>query len=415
MYAVIDLETTGLHTSRHDRVVEIAIVHVGPRGDIESEWCTLVNPERDLGPQHIHGITAAEARVAPRFAQLAGAVAGRLRGRVPVAHNWAFDGQFLAAEFARMGIVAPVRYEAGLCTMRLAGQFFPGSSRGLADCCAAAGIALTRAHSALHDARAAARLLAHFLRVTGQPPPWAHRFAGAPDAWPALADSGVALVGRRAEGQVEEHFLGRLVDRMPRSHRPDADAYLEVLDRALLDRHVSAAEADALVAVAQRLGLGRADVVELHRQYLQALAAFAAADGIVTAEERDDLETVARLLGLGGGQAAQMVRMARHAASLLGAGTSPVPRQRGGGARQRFRLEAGDLVVFTGDMGEPREVWAARAGAAGLRVGAGVTRKTRLLVAADPDTMSGKGKKAAEYGIPVVHPAAFLGMLPSGS
>ncbi|MER7279785.1 exonuclease domain-containing protein [Dactylosporangium sp. NPDC000244] len=118
MYAVIDLETTGLHTSRHDRVVEIAIVHVGPRGDIEREWCTLVNPERDLGPQHIHGITAAEARVAPRFAQLAGAVAGRLRGRVPVAHNWAFDGQFLAAEFARMGIVAPVRYEAGLCTMR---------------------------------------------------------------------------------------------------------------------------------------------------------------------------------------------------------------------------------------------------------------------------------------------------------
>ncbi|WP_433090310.1 hypothetical protein ACQP1P_40185 [Dactylosporangium sp. CA-052675] len=56
-------------------MVEIAIVHVDSRGDVESEWCTLVNPERDLGPQHIHGITAAEARVAPRFA------AGRGGGR----------------------------------------------------------------------------------------------------------------------------------------------------------------------------------------------------------------------------------------------------------------------------------------------------------------------------------------------
>jgi DNA polymerase III subunit epsilon len=36
-----------------------------------------------------------------------------------------------------------------------------------------------------------------------------------------------------------------------------------------------------------------------------------------------------------------------------------------------------------------------------------------VLVAADPDSMSGKARKAAQYGIPVVHPAAFLRMLPS--
>ena len=62
MYAVVDVETTGLRPSWHDRVVEIAIVHVDDAGTIEAEWCTLVNPQRDLGPQHIHGITAAEAR-----------------------------------------------------------------------------------------------------------------------------------------------------------------------------------------------------------------------------------------------------------------------------------------------------------------------------------------------------------------
>jgi hypothetical protein len=50
---------------------------------------------------------------------------------------------------------------------------------------------------------------------------------------------------QRVEGQVEEHFPARLVDRLPRTYRPDADAYLEILDRALLDRQISATEADA--------------------------------------------------------------------------------------------------------------------------------------------------------------------------
>ena len=71
MYAVIDLETTGLNPDRHDRIVEIAIVHVDAAGDITYEWSTLVNPHRDMGPQHIHGISAADARRAPSFAQVA--------------------------------------------------------------------------------------------------------------------------------------------------------------------------------------------------------------------------------------------------------------------------------------------------------------------------------------------------------
>jgi DNA polymerase-3 subunit epsilon len=74
-------------------------------------------------------------------------------------------------------------------------------------------------------------------------------------------------------------------------------------------------------------------------------------------------------------------------------------------------LAAGDIVVFTGQMDEPREIWEARADAVGLSVGKGVTMKTKLVVAADPDSMSGKAGQAQKYGIPVVHPAAFLQML----
>ena len=55
-FAVIDLETTGLFAGGHDRIVEIAVVHTDAHGSVTGAWETLVNPQRDLGPQRIHHI-----------------------------------------------------------------------------------------------------------------------------------------------------------------------------------------------------------------------------------------------------------------------------------------------------------------------------------------------------------------------
>jgi DNA polymerase III subunit epsilon len=38
---------------------------------------------------------------------------------------------------------------------------------------------------------------------------------------------------------------------------------------------------------------------------------------------------------------------------------------------------------------------------------AGLTRRTKVLVAADPDSLSGKAKKARDYGIPIITEAAL--------
>ena len=62
-------------------------------------------------------------------------------------------------------------------------------------------------------------------------------------------------------------------------------------------------------------------------------------------------------------------------------------------------------------MEPPRWSWKRTLGRQGLQVGDNVTKKTRLLVAADPDSMSGKAKKARQYGVPVVHPIAYRRML----
>lgn len=404
MYAVIDVETTGLRTTWHDRICEIAIVHVDAAGRITGDWCSLVNPERDLGPQHVHGITAAEARRAPVFADLAGQISLLLRDRVVVAHNLAFDAAFLVAEYARLGLSAPVGREYGLCTMNLAAQLLPNAGRSLRDCCLAAGIAQHRAHSALDDARAAAALLSRYLHRVGTPPPWQQLVLNAATlTWPELPEADVLPMPRRHRHEVEEHFLARLVDRLPRvTSPPQADTYLSLLDHALLDRHVSTVEADALVEVAAELGLSRAEVLGLHRVYLHALAAEARDDGTVTEIERADLHTVAMLLGLARADVAAVLDPGpdpEHRRS-----TRPLPAP-------AFRLLPGDTVVFTGQTAEPRELWEERARAAGLTVGRGVTRTTRLLVAADPDTMSGKARQARRHRVPIIHAGAFLGLL----
>jgi DNA polymerase-3 subunit epsilon len=61
-------------------------------------------------------------------------------------------------------------------------------------------------------------------------------------------------------------------------------------------------------------------------------------------------------------------------------------------------------------MSRPRSEWEAELDQRGLVVGAH-TRGTRVLVAADPDSMSGKAKKAREYGVPIINEGALTRLL----
>ncbi|HEX3790003.1 MAG TPA: exonuclease domain-containing protein [Pseudonocardiaceae bacterium] len=402
-FAVVDVETTGFLAGRNDRIVEIAVVELDHTGETVREWCTLVNPKRDLGPQQIHLISSAEILDAPTFADIAGDVAEHLAGSVLVAHNLAFDSRFLDAEFGRFGSAPALTAAPGLCTMRLSSQFLTTSRRTLESCCAAAGVPLTNAHSALHDARAAAGLLRYFRTASRQSRPWPELIGQAESwRWPVLPAPSGRVTTRHETRQQPVHFLARLVDQLPRvTDPPEADSYLAVLDNALLDRHLSVSEQNELVEVATELGLSRADVVPLHRSYLLALARAAWADHVVTDDERADLRLVARLLGLDRSEVER----------ALADGRSPAtePAVRAGG----FQLRAGDPVVFTGATKQPREAWETQARSVGLVVGGGVTKKTRLVVAADPDSLSGKAAKARTYRIPIVTEDAFATLINS--
>ena len=76
---VFDTETTGL--GKFDRVVEVAAITIdSSTGEIVDEFETLINPQRDIGPISIHGITASMVETAPTFGEIAVALGRRLTG-----------------------------------------------------------------------------------------------------------------------------------------------------------------------------------------------------------------------------------------------------------------------------------------------------------------------------------------------
>jgi len=159
-FAVVDLETTGFSPTE-ERIVEVAVVVLDEAGTEVGAFCTLVDPGRDPGPTHIHGITAEMLVGAPTFAGVHPYLAGLLSGRVVVGHNIdRFDLAFLLAEVRRLGDDLAPDTVVTIDTLRLAQSYLdlPGKAR-LVDCCDHYELTWDDHHSALGDARVTADLL----------------------------------------------------------------------------------------------------------------------------------------------------------------------------------------------------------------------------------------------------------------
>lgn len=383
-YAVIDLETTGFRTS--DRILEIGVVLLDERARIQGRWESLIQPDRDIPNTEIHGIAAGDVATAPRFADIAVEVAELIAGRILIAHNAPFDMAFLVAEFARVGVELHVQSHH-LCTMQLAAQLLPGSPRKLSDCLVVIGDDNEAPHNALADAEATARLFAVLLpMIRGHQLP--RPLPGAPGG----VDKRSAALPRGARREAPGEWLRRISAGLPGTGDTDRDAYRALLASALADDALSATEVEYLLSCARDLGMSREDVTEEHESYLRQMAVEAWADGVVTDAEREVIHSVAASLGVTSG----IDELLRE--PLEGPG------------RERIQLRPGDRITFTGATELPREVWAERARQAGLEVG-GVSRDSVLLIAADPDSRSGKARRAAELGVPVVSEPVFAALL----
>ncbi|MCY3699303.1 MAG: 3'-5' exonuclease [Gemmatimonadetes bacterium] len=199
-YAVVDVETNGGIAGRNGRVVEIAIVDVD-RGAIGGCYSTLVDAGVAIPPwiTRLTGIRTEMTHGAPSFSQICDRVRGRLRGRVFVAHNAAYDWGFLRAEMRRAGAGLP--RGPRLCTVHMARRLLPGlERRGLDSVADYYGIEIRERHRARGDAVATARILVRML-ADAERRGWT--------TWPAL---------RKALGPVPTRGRGRRRGRHSERH-----------------------------------------------------------------------------------------------------------------------------------------------------------------------------------------------------
>ncbi len=412
---VIDVETTGLFPNGHDRIIEIAAIKINPDGIRTDQFETLVNPNRDVGPTFIHKITSREVQTAPYFNEIAGDVLGFISDSILVGHNVVFDLRFIRAEFARLGIELPAFPYA--CTLALSRIFAPAlNCRKLGSLCSELGIDYTNAHSAIYDAQATTEILQNFglfpvdhlceyIRYHPE------ELCNINTTWPQISKSGRVQTRCQALALLTNKpcYLGQLVMRLENidCKHASSNEYLDLLDRALEDRRVTREEADRLEICAIDLGLSRSDVVSLHHDYMGSVMRAALSDGIITEPEKEDLEKVRILLGI----SAEWFHGIMHHESLNQRETK---RNRPSHCVECF----GKKVCFTGSLkccinGEraSRGVAIQIAEEAGMIIQQGVTKSLDYLVAADPDSLSGKARKAHEYNVRVIAEPVFWQMV----
>ncbi|MGS2740604.1 exonuclease domain-containing protein [Sinomicrobium sp. M5D2P17] len=162
MYAIVDVETTGLGGDAN-RITEIAIaIHDG--NTLVEEFHSLVNPEVPISP-YVTGLTGIDNDMvmdAPVFADIADTIAQLTEEKIFVAHNVGFDYNVIRKEFQRNG--REFRRKK-LCTVRLSRQLFPGlKSYSLGKLCSHLNIPIQDRHRAKGDTDATVILFEKLLQ-----------------------------------------------------------------------------------------------------------------------------------------------------------------------------------------------------------------------------------------------------------
>ncbi len=184
---LFDTETTGLDPQAGDRVIEVACLELVRDLPTGRSFHRFIDPERDIDPEasRVHGLTRADLRGKPRFAEVADELLAFLGDDPLVAHNAPFDFGFLDAELARLRRPALDRGRM-VDTLVLAKARFPGLPNSLDALCRRFDIDLSErtSHNALLDCRLLAQV---YVELTGGRQRGLLLAEDAGDALPAIA------------------------------------------------------------------------------------------------------------------------------------------------------------------------------------------------------------------------------------
>jgi DNA polymerase III epsilon subunit family exonuclease len=137
VFAVFDVETTGLSPAYGHRVCEVACLRVCDGAEVDA-FEALINPGRQISPGafRVNRITPSMLEGAPAFDAVADRLLEVMEGAVLVAHNAPFDLGFLAAELEiarRPSLPSGYPVVDTLSLSRRAYSFFSHSLPAIAD------------------------------------------------------------------------------------------------------------------------------------------------------------------------------------------------------------------------------------------------------------------------------------------
>ena len=138
MYAILDIETTGLSPSA-EKITEIAIyIHDGKK--VVESFSTLINPEKKIPYRiiQITGINNQMVESAPKFYEVAKKIVELTDNKIVVGHNVRFDYGFIRNEFKSLGFDFQRKT---IDTVKLSRKLIPGKlSYSLGKLCQSLGI-----------------------------------------------------------------------------------------------------------------------------------------------------------------------------------------------------------------------------------------------------------------------------------
>lgn len=142
-----------------------------------------------------------------------------------------------------------------------------------------------------------------------------------------------------------------------------------------------------MLRFAEESGLSPAALRRLHLDYVHLLIRATEADGIITEQEQSTISSVSELLGI--------------RADIPQASAPCDSRPQDGHSPLAITLHPGDRVTVTGPVEKTQQYWEEFFAAQEVQV-AGIARSTKVVIAGDPDSQSGKAEKARSYGIPII-------------
>ncbi|MDO5710846.1 MAG: exonuclease domain-containing protein [Micrococcales bacterium] len=299
-YAAVAIRTNGF-TPMRDQVIEIAVVHVNARGDVEeTAFASVVEPPGgEAGPTFLHGLEASDLRFAPTFADIARLLLAQLEGRIVVAHHAQFVEQFLAAEFLAAGLLAPTSPTLDLAS--LSRLTFATANYRLRTLAAHLDLPVTRGGvGALDEARLVAAILPVLLGRLG-------RELTYPVPLTAVLDfpRGAARPAPRPRPVVPDtlepwltHLMTRLSAGAMETNDPRVAVYLDALTDIVSRGRIVAPEAAELARLLARSGYPASAIRTILERFLESLRQAAFEDQRITTTALRHLRAVAVSVGI---------------------------------------------------------------------------------------------------------------------